>query len=147
MKTIDTLKIEFDSRSVNESFARISAAAFLARLDPTLEELNDVKTAVSEAVTNCIVHAYPNTIGKIKLSIQLKENRCAVITVKDHGCGIEDIEQAKTPLFTTGGSERSGMGFSVMECFMNRLHIKSKPQKGTTIIMTKQFQSKEPCSV
>lgn len=142
MNTIDTLKLEFDSRSVNESFARSCVAAFIARIDPTIEELNDVKTAVSEAVTNCIVHAYPESIGKIKLTIQIIGKTSVVITVKDFGCGIEDIDQAKVPLFTTGGAERSGMGFSVMECFMNHLHIKSKPGKGTIVTMRKNFQVK-----
>jgi len=142
MNTIDTLKLEFDSRSVNESFARSCIAAFIARIDPTIEELNDVKTAVSEAVTNCIVHAYPESIGKIKLTIQIIGKTSVIITVKDFGCGIEDIDQAKVPLFTTGGTERSGMGFSVMECFMNHLHIKSKPGKGTIVTMRKNFQVK-----
>ena len=142
MNTMDTLKLEFDSRSVNESFARSCVAAFIARIDPTIEELNDVKTAVSEAVTNCIVHAYPESIGKIKLTIQIIGKTSVVITVKDFGCGIEDIDQAKVPLFTTGGAERSGMGFSVMECFMNHLHIKSKPGKGTIVTMRKNFQVK-----
>ena len=143
MKTIDTLKMEFDSRSVNESFARVAAAAFIARLDPTMEELNDVKTAVSEAVTNCIVHAYPSGLGKINLTIRLRDDASAVITIKDHGCGIPDIALAKTPLYTTGGKERSGMGFAVMESFMDKLKVRSTPGHGTTIIMTKYISPKE----
>jgi len=143
MKTIDTLKTEFDSRSVNESFARVAAAAFIARLDPTIEELNDIKTAVSEAVTNCIVHAYPSSLGKISMTIRLRDDGSAVITVKDHGCGIPDINLAKTPMYTTGGSERSGMGFAVMESFMDQLKVRSSPGHGTTVVMTKKFSPKE----
>ena len=143
MKTVDTLKTEFDSRSVNESFARITAAAFIARLDPTLEEINDVKTAVSEAVTNCIVHAYPSALGKIHMTVRLRENGSAVIIVKDHGCGIADIALAKTPMYTTGGNERSGMGFSVMESFMDKVSVRSSPGHGTTVTMTKKFSAKE----
>lgn len=143
MKTIDTLKTEFDSRSVNESFARVAAAAFIARLDPTIEELNDIKTAVSEAVTNCIVHAYPSGIGKISMMIRIRDDASAVITVKDHGCGIPDIALAKTPMYTTGGRERSGMGFSVMESFMDKLTVRSVPGHGTTVVMTKKISAKE----
>ncbi len=143
MKTIDTVKLEFDSRSVNESFARVAAASFIARLDPTIEELNDVKTAVSEAVTNCIVHAYPNTLGKIHIVIRIRDDKSVSVTVRDRGCGIDNIPLAKTPMYTTGGSERSGMGFSVMESFMDSLKVRSVVGRGTTVIMVKKFSSRE----
>ncbi len=143
MKIIDTVKLEFDSRSVNESFARVVAASFIARLDPTIEELNDVKTAVSEAVTNCIVHAYPDTLGKIHMILKIRDDGSVSVTVRDRGLGIDDINLAKTPMFTTGGSERSGMGFSVMESFMDTLRVRSAPGRGTTVVMVKKFSSRE----
>ena len=128
--------LEFLSRSSNEGFARLAAAAFAAQLDPTLDELGDIKTAVSEAVTNAIVHAYPNQLGKIVMKLEL--------VIRDWGCGMEDVEQARQPLFTTGGEERSGMGFTIMESFMNQLAVKSAPGKGTTVTMRKRIASRVP---
>ena len=116
--------LEFLSRSSNEGFARVAAAGFAAQLDPTLDELGDIKTAVSEAVTNAIVHGYPAQSGKIVMKLKLLENNTIEITVRDWGKGIEDIQQARQPLFTTGGEERSGMGFTIMESFMDRLTVK-----------------------
>ena len=127
--------LEFLSRSSNEGFARVAAAGFAAQLDPTLDELGDIKTAVSEAVTNAIVHGYPDQLGKIVMKLKLLENNTLEITVRDWGKGIEDIQQARQPLFTTGGEERSGMGFTIMESFMDRLTVKSTSGRGTTVTM------------
>lgn len=135
MKADNYIKLEFPSRSVNEGFARAAAAAFAAQLDPTLEELGDIKTAVSEAVTNCIVHAYPDDIGKITMRLRIVDGDTLEIMVKDTGRGIADVAQAREPLFTTGGEERSGMGFTIMESFMDQLTVRSKPGKGTTVTM------------
>jgi len=129
----------FLSRSSNEGFARTAAACFAAQLDPTLDEVGDIKTAVSEAVTNAIVHAYPDALGKVELRLRLFPDRTLEIMVKDRGIGITDIEKARTPLFTTGNEERSGMGFTIMESFMDSLKVKSSPGKGTTVIMRKKF--------
>ena len=131
--------LEFLSRSSNESFARVAAAGFAAQLDPTLDELGDIKTAVSEAVTNAIVHGYPDQLGKIMVKLKLLENNTLEITVRDWGKGIEDIQQARQPLFTTGGEERSGMGFTIMESFMDRLTVKSTPGRGTTVTMRRRI--------
>ena len=131
--------LEFLSRSSNEGFARVAAAGFAAQLDPTLDELGDIKTAVSEAVTNAIVHAYPDTLGKIVLKLRVRQDNVLEIVVRDWGVGIADIEQARTPLFTTGSQERSGMGFTIMESFMDRLTVKSAPGKGTTVSMRKRI--------
>ena len=136
--------LEFLSRSSNEGFARLAAAAFAAQLDPTLDELGDIKTAVSEAVTNAIVHAYPNQLGKIVMKLRLLENQTLELVIRDWGCGMEDGEQARQPLFTTGGEERSGMGFTIMESFMNQLAVKSAPGKGTTVTMRKRIASRVP---
>ena len=136
--------LEFLSRSSNEGFARLAAAAFAAQLDPTLDELGDIKTAVSEAVTNAIVHAYPNQLGKIVMKLRLLENQTLELVIRDWGCGMEDVELARQPLFTTGGEERSGMGFTIMESFMNQLTVKSAPGKGTTITMRKRIASRVP---
>ncbi|MCL2568354.1 MAG: anti-sigma F factor [Oscillospiraceae bacterium] len=133
------IKLEFPSKSINESFARSTVACFAARLDPTLEELGDIKTAVSEAVTNAIVHAYPDTVGKILLRAKITADNAIEIVVKDNGLGISDIDRARTPMFTTGGEERSGMGFTIMESFMDKLHVRSIPGKGTTVTMRKKF--------
>ncbi|MCL2343146.1 MAG: anti-sigma F factor [Firmicutes bacterium] len=143
MKAKNYIKMEFPSRSANEGFARASVACFAAQLDPTLEELGDIKTAVSEAVTNCIVHAYPSTIGKISLRAQFTDDGLLEIVVKDSGCGIEDIERAREPLFTTGGEERSGMGFTIMESFMDKLKVRSIPGKGTTVTMVRRIVLRE----
>ena len=139
MKQLNYIKTEFPARSVNEGFARTAAAAFAAQLDPTLEELGDIRTAVSEAVTNAIVHAYPDTIGTVTLRLRILDDRILEITVRDRGCGIPDVEQAMEPLFTTGGEERSGMGFSIMGAFMDGLRLRSAPGRGTTVTMSKRI--------
>lgn len=135
----DTLELIIDSKSENESFARVAVAAFCTRLDPTLEEITDIKTAVSEAVTNCIVHGYEGGKGKIYINVNIKGNTAEVI-VKDNGVGIENIEKAMEPLYTTKPEqERSGMGFSFMEAFMDELEVSSARNKGTTVIMRKKI--------
>ena len=139
MKEENHAFLEFPSRSANEGFARAAAACFAAQLDPTLEEVNDVKTAVSEAVTNAIVHAYPDTLGKIVLKLRVRQDNVLEIVVRDWGVGIADIEQARTPLFTTGSQERSGMGFTIMESFMDSLTVRSVTGRGTTVVMKKQI--------
>ena len=139
MKVENQVILEFPSRSANEGFARTVAACFAAQLDPTLEEVNDVKTAVSEAVTNAIVHAYPDKLGKVVLKLRIKEDHALEIVVKDWGVGIEDVAQARTPLFTTGSEERSGMGFTIMESFMDTLKVRSTPGKGTTVTMSRKI--------
>ena len=131
--------LEFLSRSANESFARIAVAGFAAQLDPTLDELGDIKTAVSEAVTNAIVHAYPQELGRISIKLKLLDSNTLEIIVRDWGKGIANVEQARRPMFTTGGEERSGMGFTIMESFMDHLKVKSEPGKGTTVIMRKRI--------
>lgn len=140
MKPMNEMSVSFLSCSSNESFGRSAVAAFLAQLDPTIDELSDVKTAVSEAVTNCIVHAYRNTIGIIYINCKLFDNGRAVIRIRDKGCGIENIEQAMQPLFTTAGDERAGLGFAVMESFMDRLRVTSKVGRGTSVTMSKTIQ-------
>ena len=139
MKIENQVTLEFPSRSANEGFARASAACFAAQLDPTLEELGDIKTAVSEAVTNAIVHAYPDTLGRIVLKLRLKEGNVLEIAVRDWGVGIADVEQARTPLFTTGNEDRSGMGFTIMESFMDAVRVRSTPGKGTTVTMARRI--------
>ena len=139
MRAENYIKIEFPSRSVNEGFARAAAAAFAAQLDPTLEELGDIRTAVSEAVTNCIVHAYPDSIGRIMLRLRIMKGGRLEIVVKDWGRGIEDVARAREPLFTTGGAERSGMGFTIMESFMDSLKVRSVAGRGTTVVMKKKI--------
>ena len=134
--------LEFLSRSSNEGFARVAAAGFAAQLDPTLDELGDIKTAVSEAVTNAIVHGYPDQLGKIVMKLKLLENNTIEITVRDWGKGIEDIQQARQPLFTRGGEERSGMGFTIMESFMDRLTVKSTSGRGTTVTMRRRISAR-----
>ena len=131
--------VEFLSRSSNEGFARVAAAGFAAQLDPTLDEIGDIKTAVSEAVTNAIVHAYPDELGKIVLKLKILEGNVLEITVRDWGRGIEDIQQAREPLFTTGGEERSGMGFTIMESFMDRVNVRSAVDKGASVVMRKRI--------
>ena len=133
------ITLECLSRSANEGFARGAVACFAAQLDPTLEEVNDIKTAVSEAVTNAIVHAYPDRLGQITLRLRLYDGGVLEIQVKDAGVGIPDVEQARTPLFTTGGEERSGMGFTIMESFMDGLKVRSQPGKGTVVTMRKRI--------
>ena len=137
------MKLDFPSHSKNEAFARAAVGAFIASLDPTASELSDIKCALSEAVTNCTVHAYPDKIGIIRLHIKLRVDGTVIISVKDHGIGISDIEKAREPLFTTDAAgERSGMGFTVMESFSDSIKISSKPQKGTTITMTRKLTGK-----
>lgn len=135
----NSFKMEFLSRSANEGFARAAVACFIAQLDPTLEELGDIKTAVSEAVTNSIVHAYPDSLGKVQLHVRLFDDNSVEIAVRDWGCGIDDIEKARAPLFTTGGDERSGMGFTIMESFMDKLQVRSRPGRGTTVVMRRKI--------
>lgn len=143
MKVLNEFKISFPSRSVNEGLSRIAVSAFAAQLDPPVDELSDVKTAVSEAVTNCIVHAYKNTVGTIEISMRILDQNRLYIKIKDKGCGIDDIEKAMEPLFTTAPEEeRAGLGFAVMESFMDKLSVRSKVSKGTTVIMYKKFSSR-----
>ena len=142
MNETNYIKLEFPSKSCNEAFARTAAAAFAAQLDPTLEELGDIKTAVSEAVTNCIVHGYPDTIGMIAVRCRILEDNTLDIVVKDKGRGIADIAQARTPMFTTGGEERSGMGFTIMESFMHALKVTSRPGRGTTVHMKRRIMKR-----
>ena len=139
VKPNNYIAMEFLSRSANEGFARTAVAAFAAQLDPTLEEIGDIKTAVSEAVTNAIVHAYPDELGKISVRASIFEGNVLEIVVRDWGCGIENVEKAREPLYTTGGEERSGMGFTIMESFMDALNVRSKPQKGTVVTMKRRI--------
>ena len=141
MKTIaiNEVTLQFPSRSANEGFARSAAACFAAQMDPTLNELEDIKTAVSEAVTNAIVHAYPEDIGQVQMKLRICPDHVLEITVRDHGRGIPDVEKARQPMFTTGGEERSGMGFTIMESFMDRLTVRSQPGRGTTVVMRKRL--------
>lgn len=139
MKPVNQVKMEFESRSANEGFARTATACFAAQLDPTLEEVGDIKTAVSEAVTNVIVHAYPDSIGRVMLRLRLFEGNLLEITVRDWGVGISDLEKAREPMFTTGGAERSGMGFTIMESFMDNMRVKTAVNKGTTVTMRKRI--------
>lgn len=138
MKFHNYMILEFPSKSCNEAFARSAVACFAAQLDPSLEELGDIRTAVSEAVTNCIVHAYPDTLGIIVLRCRILKDNVLDIVIKDRGVGIADVEQARRPMYTTGGSERSGMGFTIMESFMTNMEISSEPGKGTTIHMRRK---------
>ncbi len=131
--------LEFPSRSSNEAFARSAVAGFAAQLDPTLGELEDIKTAVSEAVTNAIVHAYPDSIGKVSIRCRICSGNELELTVKDKGRGIPDVDKARQPMFTTGGTERSGMGFTIMESFMDRITVRSAAGKGTSVTMRKKL--------
>ncbi len=143
MKFENYMMLEFPSRSANESFARSAVACFAAQLDPTLEELGDIRTAVSEAVTNCIVHAYPNGLGIISLRCRILKDNTLDIVIKDKGVGIEDLEKARRPMYTTGGADRSGMGFTIMESFMSDFTVLSKPGKGTTVHMRRKLQKRK----
>ena len=136
------MKLEFPARSVNEGFARAAVAAFAAQLDPTLAEIGDIKTAVSEAVTNCIVHAYRDCLGTVTIRCRILPENVLDIVIRDKGCGMEDVEKARAPMFTTGGPERSGMGFTIMESFMDKLTIKSVPGRGTTVTMRKRISTR-----
>ena len=139
MKPVNEAAITFLSRSANEGFARTAAACFAAQLDPTLDEVNDVKTAVSEAVTNAIVHAYPDTLGKVSMKLRIFADNVLEIVIRDWGVGIEDVDRAREPLFTTGDEQRSGMGFTIMESFMDKLTVRSMQGKGTTVQMRKRI--------
>lgn len=139
MRGENYMSLEFPSKSANEGFARAVIACFAAQLDPTLDELGDIKTAVSEAVTNCIVHAYPDSIGTISMKARILEDHVLDIVIRDRGCGIADIEQARRPMFTTGGEERSGMGITIMESFMTEFRLTSVPGKGTTVHMKRKI--------
>lgn len=143
MKFENYMILQFPSKSSNEAFARSAVACFAAQMDPTLEELGDIRTAVSEAVTNCIVHAYPEEIGTVTLRCRVLKDNILDIVVKDKGVGIPDIEQARRPMYTTGGSDRSGMGFTIMESFMTNLEILSAPGKGTTVHMRRKLQRRK----
>ena len=138
----NSVVLEFLSRSSNEGFARSAAACFTAQMDPTLNELEDIKTAVSEAVTNAIVHAYPDAIGTVTLKMRVCPGNVLELTVKDRGRGIADVEKARQPMFTTGGAERSGMGFTIMESFMDNLTVRSVPGRGTTVTMKKKLAAR-----
>ena len=141
-KALNEVTLEFVSRSSNESFARSAVACFAAQLDPTLNELEDIKTSVSEAVTNAIVHAYPEELGKVQLKVRICPGNVLEITVRDRGRGIPDVEKARQPMFTTGGAERSGMGFTIMESFMDHLSVRSTAGRGTTVVMKKRLASR-----
>lgn len=138
MNVINEMKLEFLSRSANEALARSAVSQMAAQLDPTLEELGDIKTSISEAVTNAVVHAYPDKLGTVLLRARIFEGGILEVTVRDKGVGITDIGQARAPLWTTGGDERSGMGFTIMESFMDSLKVRSAPGRGTTVIMRKR---------
>lgn len=142
MNASNYIKIEFPSKSSNEAFARTTAAAFASQLDPTMDELGDIRTAVSEAVTNAIVHAYPDSIGKISMRLRILGRDTLEVSVRDWGRGIEDVERAMTPLYTTGGEERSGMGFTIMGSFMDKLRVRSTPGKGTTVTMQRCIRTR-----
>lgn len=139
MNQLNKFTMTMPSRSSNESFARVAVASFITQLDPTIEEINDIKTAVSEAVTNCIVHAYKEEIGNIYISVRILECNVVEVKIRDKGCGIPDIEKAMEPLYTTAGGERAGLGFAVMESFMDNLRVKSKVGSGTTVTMKKRI--------
>lgn len=141
-KQLNYIKLEFPARSANEAFARTAAAAFAAQLDPTIEELGDIRTAVSEAVTNAIVHAYPDEAGPVSMRLRILEGNVLELTVRDRGRGIEDVARAMEPMFSTGGDDRSGMGFTIMESFTDGLRVRSAPGRGTTVTMTKRVRSK-----
>lgn len=139
MKAMNEMSVSFPSVSSNESFARAAVSAFAAQLDPTLDQLADLKTAVSEAVTNAIVHGYRETIGKVTITARLYETGKVVVKIRDRGVGIEDVEKAMEPLYTTGGEERAGLGFAVMQSFCDKVSVRSQPGKGTTVTLQKNL--------
>ncbi len=143
MKFENYMSLEFPSRSANEAFARSAVACFASQMDPTMEELGDIRTAVSEAVTNCIVHAYPNGIGLISLRCKILKENILDIVIKDKGVGIEDLDKARKPMYTTGGADRSGMGFTIMESFMTSFTVTSSLGKGTTVHMRRKLQRRK----
>ena len=142
MKKRNEVKIVFPSRSVNEGFSRAAVAAFVAVCDPTVEELSDIKTAVSEAVTNAVVHAYPDREGSVTVTVTVYDTNVVKIRVRDKGVGIEDVQKAREALFTTAGDDRLGLGFTVMESFSDKLQVRSKPGKGTAVTITKRITGK-----
>ena len=143
MKFQNYMILEFPSRSANEAFARSAVACFAAQMDPTLEELGDIRTAVSEAVTNCIVHAYPDRLGPITMTAAIYEGGVVRITITDRGVGIPDIEKAMEPMFTTGDAEeRAGLGFAVMQSFMDKVKVSSTPGRGTRVTLTKRLEAR-----
>lgn len=142
MKKVNEMKLTVQAKSVNESFCRSAVAAFVSQLDPTVEEISDIKTAVSEAVTNCIVHAYTAFGGNIYITATLFADDTLTVRIRDTGVGISDVKKAREPLFTTGGDDRSGLGFSVMECFSDKLRVISKEGKGTTVTIYKKIRGK-----
>ncbi len=142
MKTVNEMKMTIESRSVNEGFSRVAIGAFVASLDPDVEEISDIKAAVSEAVTNAIIHGYREKTGKIYITVSIFENNTVRIRIRDKGVGIENIKQAMEPLFTTAGSERSGLGFAVMESFMDSVRVTSQVGKGTTVTLKKRIWGK-----
>ena len=143
MEIINEVNISFLSKSSNESYARVSVASFFTQLDPTVDEITDIKTAVSEAVTNCIVHAYRNTVGKIYITARILDGQYVYIKIRDKGCGISDIKRAMEPMYTTAQEEeRAGLGFAVMQTFMDKVRVTSQPYKGTTVTMFKKIRSR-----
>ena len=134
------MKLEFPARGVNEGYARAAVAAFASQLDPTLSEMGDIKTAVSEAVTNAVVHSYPDTLGTVQIRARILPDSVLEIMVKDHGVGIADIEKARTPMYSSGGTDRSGMGFTIMESFMDSLRVRSSRGRGTTVTMRRRIR-------
>ena len=143
MDIINEMKLTMDSRSINEGFSRVAVSSFIASTDPNIEELTDIKTAVSEAVTNAIVHGYKEKNGKIYITVSIFENNTIRIKIRDKGVGITDIEKAMEPLFTTAGEERAGLGFAVMESFMDKVRVASRPDMGTTVTMEKKIWGKK----
>lgn len=143
MKPMNQGEISFEARSVNEGFARAAVAAFLSQIDPTVADLADMKTAVSEAVTNAIIHGYKDQVGRVYITVKLFPDGRAVVRVRDKGCGIADVRQAMEPLFTTGGTERAGLGFAVMQSFCDKVRVTSTPGKGTSVTLTKRFELKK----
>ena len=143
MKSTNYIKLEFPSRSANEGFARSAIAAFTLQLDPNMDELGDIRTAVSEAVTNAIVHAYPDSIGTVWIKARIRDGDVLEVVIKDKGRGIEDVKRAMQPLYTTGGDDRSGMGFTIMDSFMDSIRVRSKPGAGTAVTLTKRIRSKK----
>ncbi len=143
MKAMNETRITFLSRSANEGFARSAVAAFISQLDPAVDQLSDIRVALSEAVTNCIVHAYPDSIGTITVTVRLYEDGKVVIKVRDKGRGIPDIAQAMEPMYTTGGEDRSGLGFLVMETFVDKLRVRSKVGSGTTVTLEKYIHLRQ----
>lgn len=143
MKVHNQTQIQFPSHSVNEGFARAAVSAFLAQIDPTVADLTELKTAVSEAVTNAIVHGYREQSGQVYITVKLYENGKAVVKIRDKGCGMQDVNRAMEPLYTTGGEERAGLGFSVMQSFCDRVRVTSKEGRGTTVTLTKHFARRD----